>query len=128
MRPGELLGLIRRYRRVYANWPSVLWAVHRRSGRIRVRLRMGPELEVPYSIASQLPLLADLGAGLEEVRGDLAKLRLPEGVSLWVRLNGGFDVGHVRELFVDREYGSSFSGTVVDVGASNGGLGRLLRY
>ncbi|MFP3137988.1 MAG: FkbM family methyltransferase [Nitrososphaeria archaeon] len=120
MRPGELLGLIGRYRRVYANWPSVLWAVHRRSGRIRVRLRMGPELEVPYSIASQLSLLADLGAGLEEVRGDLAKLRLPEGISLWVRLNRGFDVGHVRELFVDRAYGSSFSGTVVDVGASNG--------
>ena len=72
---------------------------------------MGPELEVPYSIAHQLSRLADLqGAGLEEVWGNLAKLRLPEGISLWVRLNRGFDVGHAHELFVDRAYGSSFSG------------------
>jgi len=121
IRPRELLSIIRRYRKVYANWPSVLWAVHRRSGSVRVRLRMGPELKVPYFAASGLSFLADIkGAGLEEVRGDLAKLRLPEGISLWVRLDTGFDVGHLYELFVDRAYGSSFSGTVVDVGASNG--------
>ena len=101
--------------------PSVLWAVHRRRGRIKVRPRNRPELEVPYSIAHQLSLLADLqGARLEEVRGDLAKLRLPEGILLWVRLNRDSDVGHVLELFVDRAYGSSFSGTVVDVHESNG--------
>ena len=121
VRAGELLGVVGRYRKVYANWPSVLWAVYRKSRSIKVRLRMGPELEVPYYAASQLSFLPDLqGAGLEEVRGNLAKLRLPEGISLWVRLNRGFDVGHVFELFVDRAYGSSFSGTVVDVGASNG--------
>jgi len=39
---------------------------------------------------------------------------------LWVRLNRDSDVGHVLELFVDRAYGSSFSGTVVDVPESNG--------
>jgi len=121
IRPRELLSITRRYRKVYANWPSVLWAVYRKSSGIKVRLRMGPELEVPYVMAHRLSLLADIkGAGLEEVRGDLARLRLPEGVSLWVRLNRGFDVGHLQELFVDRAYGSSFSGTVVDVGASNG--------
>jgi len=82
---------------------------------------MGSELKVPYIGASGLSFLANLkGARLEEVRGNLAKLRLPEGISLWVRLDRGFDVGHVQELFVDRAYGSSFSGTVVDVGASNG--------
>jgi len=80
VRAGELLDVVGRYRRVYANWLPVLWAVHRRSGRIRVRPRMGPELEVPYSIAHQLSLLADLqGAGLEEVRGTWQSCACPRG-------------------------------------------------
>ncbi|PMP97123.1 MAG: hypothetical protein C0167_01790 [Nitrososphaera sp.] len=36
-----------------------------------------------------------------------------------VRLVEGFDLGHLHEIFIEHSYGHQFSGTVIDVGASN---------
>ena len=121
----SILPWVRRFRRVYSNWPSVTLAFLTQTHPKRVVTRNGHTLLATgvdrKSYQTLAELVNDYGWSVEQTEGDLVRIKSPFGFSIWVRWNISADLWSLYEGTVQRCYGESFEGmTVVDIGAYMG--------
>ncbi|BBD73474.1 hypothetical protein HS1genome_1863 [Sulfodiicoccus acidiphilus] len=99
------------------NWPEVLYDSS--LGRpVRGKLNSGEVITLGRYDFYNLLILLESGWRVKE--NDELTMTLCKDVCLKVRTTRGLDLVHLVEIFRDRVYGDTFTGTVIDVGASNG--------
>ncbi|MFP3209601.1 MAG: FkbM family methyltransferase [Nitrososphaeria archaeon] len=107
---------VRRYRKAYRNWISVMWAVYRNRPRIQLKLRNGLQLESSSEGAYQLSMLLYLNRHrIIRLSDELLELEL-EGKSV---IFFGWSYGAVVEL-PDYDWLDVGEMRVLDIGASIG--------
>ena len=106
---------VKRYRKAYRNWISVMWAVYGNRSRIELKLRNGLQLEGSYFWAYQMPGIAHVGGDVRWASEELIEFAFNGrlvALQGWLYGNPG-DLGSYRQFDVKEK-------RVLDVGASIG--------
>ena len=123
MRPrniSQLPRLIFAFVKCYRNWYSALYKIAITELPVDFVTNDGHHLRSnsPLQFVALASLLGEHWK-MSDIQGHFLTIR--NGVAIKCRFDVGYDIGHVKEIFVDEVYGSGFEGKkVLDIGTSNG--------
>jgi FkbM family methyltransferase len=107
---------VKRYRKTYRNWISVMWAVYRKKQLIKLKLRNGLELEGVPPVATSIPYIVNFGGDIRRASHGLVEFAI-NGKSI---IFYGWLQGDVLAIS-DYDWLDVKGRRVLDVGANVGG-------
>jgi len=95
--------------------------VFNKNKEFKIALRDGPNINIKYDYLPALAKLLFNGWKIVSVEDGLLTLERINGINITCRTDRGFDLGHLVEIYVDKQYGYDFTGkNIIDIGMSNG--------
>ncbi|HLH45475.1 MAG TPA: FkbM family methyltransferase [bacterium] len=102
----------------YQNWLEIATKRILKKDLNKLILKSGKIINMKSNQEYPLAKLLEVGWVIKESDNDYVTLCKDE--CFICRLNSGYDISHLTELYINKVYGDHFQGVVVDVGASNG--------
>jgi len=86
----------------------------------KIALRDSLNINIKYGLLSLVKLLSN-GWRMISVEDGLLTLEGSNDTIITCRTRIGFDLGHLEEIYIDKQYGHDFTGkNIIDTGMSNG--------
>lgn len=111
-------------RKAYSNWVSILLQYSLGRKPPKFVLRSGLTVRGDRFDWYHLAMLLDANWHAKRIDERCLELQNSDGFNFKCRYKEGYDLGHLFEIFIEKAYGSNFSGKVIfDIGMSNGDSG-----
>jgi len=95
--------------------------VFNKNNEFKIALRDGLNINIKYGYLPSLVKLLSNGWKIISVEDGLLTLEGSNNTVITCRTRIGFDLGHLVEIYIDKQYGYDFTGkNIIDIGMSNG--------